>query len=327
MIYKKKSFIISFWLILSMFVLFSCNKYKEMQINEDFAQTTPTNTVRSILDIATNTQSLTKTPIYTATPLPTLNSQDSEDFLSNLLKNNGSCSFPCLWGNEPGITNSDEAKNFFELLQTFQIDNVDIYALNSTEADTLFIDLIEDHIIASNFSINHSNPVTESLLITSTTPNPPTPAYMVNEFSYYSISNILLTYGSPQKILVGPFPFDPDRPGDRIYFNVVLFYSNQNFFIEYLSIRKTEGDFFIGCPSNPVEISILTWEKSKNMSIEELLNLDLDLAFWGINKYNYDEYYRNLEDVLISKDDFYDIFVQPEAKNCLKIEKRFWNYD
>jgi hypothetical protein len=104
-------------LFLSVIMATSCNSQPvtsstlstEPSITESMK--TPSRTVE-----LTPTSIAISIPTSARTPLPTLNSEERDVFLTELMQTNGNCSEPCFWGIIPGMSNFDDAVVFLKSL-------------------------------------------------------------------------------------------------------------------------------------------------------------------------------------------------------------------
>ena len=140
----------------------------------------------------------------------------------------------------------------------------------------------------------------------------------------FSLSNVLEEYGQPDQIIIRPFPDYEGHPSPpaQYTFDFVLFYPKQGFVAEYVSVRATEGNSFVGCPTKSYITHISSWNPEKSVSITEAIQYFSNLD--GVSKGNISEY-KQLQDVTsLSLADFYDVFRISNSNNCVKTPKELW---
>jgi hypothetical protein len=143
--------------------------------------------------------------------------------------------------------------------------------------------------------------------------------------SKISLSDSLLeTYGQPEQIIIRPFPDDQGYPSPpaQYTFDFVLFYPEQGFVAEYVSVRDTKGKDFIGCPTKSYRTQLSTWNPYEAGSIKEAIKYFTNLD--GISTENIGEY-KQLQDVTsLSITDFYNMFRIPNSSDCVETPKELW---
>jgi hypothetical protein len=286
-----------------------------------------------------NTQTPTVVPAFTLTPahiseptpaiISTFPIEEARIRLLELLSNNGNCRLPCLWGFTPGESNLEKLKN--TLSQFGQIySQQNFYSEFSWNNQTGGISFgFTDKNIEVIGEFGHTkSPRNETLTLHAVGPRFETPnsfSPLVERFEYYLLPQILSNYSQPSEVIVGPYPFDPDRPNDWLPMNLGLFYPDQGFYIEYVMTKLTKGKYFVSCPAQPVEISIVVWNATEPKSLLDIAKLYP--PFWGINENNLNEYYRSIGQALsMTSGEFYQKFRNASPTDCIMAPISLWPY-
>jgi hypothetical protein len=182
------------------------------------------------------TTTITSLPIPTYTPTltkpPTLTSTERDDALLQLLATANDCNAPCLFGIVPGKTTIDELENHFyttfgEGLTTKDVNGrIQSYAISFNLADHLLnstefrirsgvvyqIDTLLDHLFD--------------------------PAVKPEEWSAFSLRNILESYGMPSRVeFYLDTPHEPvSNPG--VIYSYTLFFSTSDTIVTYYGGQK-----------------------------------------------------------------------------------------
>jgi len=283
-----------------------------------------------------------KTPIQltsvssfpSATPQPTLTIPEAEDVILNMLKNNGGCKLPCVWGFSPGKTSWDEAENFIKgfgsknTSEDFQLESskssgrraLHVHMFKGNLITGLTIGIHKEGSNISNLQMGFSS-------MEKGTGNEyrylyDSPHYK-DLFEYYLLPSILSNYGIPSQTIIAAFPTMPEHPNSRYPFDLVLFYEDQGFFVEYDATRKTMEPFYVGCPTD-AWISIVTWKQGRYTGLGELVE---NYGGGTINKYNF-TLFRSIDQATeMSIDEFYTRFSDPLNTSCIETPMELWQLD
>jgi hypothetical protein len=298
--------------------------------------TTPvlTNTIEAIQPTLSSTPELASTPtiIITPTPqtssssLPTLEPKKARAFLTSLLQNNGDCQFPCVWGVTREENNFNDVK---DILAPFGIikkpddfsvhsswdENSGLISFSFKEKGTEVVGLFTypESTEAEVLELSAQGPTFEST-------NSSSP--LLTNFGYYLLPQVLSNYGPPSEIIVGVFPAEPSWPEWRPM-NVGLFYPTQGFYIEYIMTKEIKHQFFVGCPAQVVEFSLVTWDPTKPLTLMDIATIEP--TYWGMGKNILDYYYRPLEQALsINITEFYEKYKDPKNEDCIMSPMSSW---
>lgn len=320
------------WFSLFSFAMMIAGCGPSAEATKSTPATVPTSAVsvaKTVQSTPTNTP--TDAPAQSSMPTiaPTLSAEDARQRLLDLLADNGDCQFPCLWGFIPGQSSIETLEN--TLSQFGRIDRPQDFYSEFRWQDNVggvsFGIWENTYNVTGEFGHIGTTKV-ENLTLHIVGPRPDSSdlsSPLVERFGYYLLPQVLSTYGEPAEVMIGPYPFDPDRPNDWLPMNVSLFYDEQGFFIEYILTKKTKGSFFVGCPAQVVEFSIVVWNPVEPRTILDIAKIQP--SFWGINENILTEYYRPLEEVLpITKNEFYDEYKDSTNKDCILAPKSFWPY-
>jgi hypothetical protein len=225
------------------------------------------------LEIMTGTKMIQKTKIptqLTPTPtlisyenslLPSLSSNEAEERLIRLLKNNGNCNLPCVLGITPGISSK---KSLQSLMSTFnlitknghiqivkdkEIVDTSIYAEGGQEDQSDTIQYILFRTEAYEWQGDLQNPLYGN-------------QFYKDYFEYYNLSGLLKNYGTPANtyfLFEASYPMAD--PPDLIF--LYLDYSDYGWFARIIFPAGWDGKTgFEGCPKNGFT-TIMVWEPSE----------------------------------------------------------------
>lgn len=273
------------------------------------------------------TVTFTPTTLPIPTTMPTLTINSARKLINSLSANNGNCLFPCLWGFTPGISNINEFKNYFS--QFSNIKSGSSYTNFRWFEDVGGISfgyLIKDGEISGILAHRGTTSIDYLTLYLSGYKNKPEEEdnILEQEFNYYFMHQILKVFGPPEQVIVGPSPEDPDRPNGWEPFNVVLYYPDNGFAVEYIMTKQSFGEYFVGCPKQVREINITTWNVKESKTLEDIAQNNP--AFWGMSPGNLAVYYKTIEEALSqTPENFYEIYKNPNS-NCIKAPMELWPY-
>ena len=280
---------------------------------------------------ATSTSTLLPTQDIqpTVTALPTLPLEDAKTLLVSIAQNNANCRFPCLWGFMPGENTVEDLRNF--LIQFGEFDSPgnfysDVYWFD--DGSQSFFGLWEENVKMDILLEHNGLSELENLSLNVQGPRSGSPTsfpLQLKRFDSYLLPQVLSNHEQPSEIIIGPYPFDPDIPEQWLPMNLGLFYPEQGFYIEYILTKKTEGEYFIACPMEVTEFSIVVWDPMEAKTLLEIAKLTP--GSWGLNENNLDAYYRSIEEVLsITPEEFYEKYKDSANTDCISVPMSFWTY-
>lgn len=270
----------------------------------------------------------------TPTPQPTLTAEEMRALILELLKNNGGCRLPCLWGLVPGKTNIQTLDRF--LAQFHDVETPEDYFRIQDFGDIGGFSLVfnenKDYILVDFSYYEDANGIAMLTMFGylmrefGTTPEGALdlrPIYgdalFRQTFQYYTLPNILSTYGLPERVLLATWPDDPERPDIKSQpFSLVLLYPSQGIFIEYVTLRQTKPGYFVSCPDT-AHIYLGVWSPERALPLTRIVQ-----AGSVINRLNID-YFKPLEEATsLSLEEFYRTFKDPNNTTCLQTPIELW---
>jgi hypothetical protein len=255
----------------------------------------------SLLEISSPTSASTSVP-PTLTPLPPIPTEEFRAYVSDLLKTNGGCRFPCLWGIVPGETTWPEA---YQFLATFSfVSQTPEYKTGYAMAK--FDSPIEvDYIGSLTYSFQVIDGIVESIEF-----------YNWPElYSWHSLPNVLNEYGPPDDVAL--YTEGKQINGSRIAM-LVLFYKDQSFMIDYVSFRdlKAVGDKVLFCPEGDYSFMYL-WSNNLKYSFDEALSIFIEPST-SVTPQSLLE----VSDMDIQT--FYQSFQNPNSDACIETNLEAW---
>lgn len=236
----------------------------------------------------------------TPTTMPTLNFQDAQSFLLNLLETNGGCKLPCWWGwIIPGKSKWIDVENF---LQTFA-DSVNLW---EKKGDLVLYSIV--------FKVPEEIRVEKKLIVAIDVRDGIVEEIFLGQ--PYALNKLLSDYGQPTdvQIYVGDSIFEEFSTEGR--FSILFFWEDKGILmVKDGQIEKTKPLSI--CMKNLYENSsaFWLWNPSKKRTIEEVGG---DLLFGP--SHNQRKFYSLEESININTEAFYKTYIKSENKNlCFEI--------
>lgn len=298
-------------LAIVIYVLAGCTTLSAARLTSTISPTmASTSTV-----LSTETPTMFESPmpaeIAENTPVSTLSSVDSENYVKELLENNRGCSLPCIWGIVPGQTSYSEAQQFFESLGWTGSESHGVYYTGKDlEVSSLVIDI----------GVYSTNSTVEKLQIGIGGKD------FLDLVKCYSFGNILKTLGKPTEILVflgtNPGVLEPDETS----FEILLYYKPQNILIQYTGTAVRVGNSYHACLARPNaessevdplsgNVSLYIGEADKISTPDEIVR-----PFWELPNY----YLSSEKAFGMSSDKFYEMASQNARDFCFNSSLSVW---
>jgi hypothetical protein len=257
----------------------------------------------------------------------------------DLLKNNGTCRLPCLWGLTVGQIDKQGLNAFMgKFGNTYTPDSyVERDDFGTLGGLTVIYREQGVHIgVSFDYYLNKESNQPEQLVMhanaafekgkdpnwKSTTEISPLygDASFAQVLQYYTLPQILLNYGRPSQALIATFRDAPDDyPNMYHAFSLVLFYQAQGFFVEYTTQRETVGNHFVGCPTKSY-IYVGVSSPTSEHSLAEIVGVGGDV----IRKEALDYFQPVDKATSMTLDEFYETFKDPKNTACIKTPIEVW---
>lgn len=333
----KKELIFLTLIVIVVISLSNCARAETQSIPTIMVTRTPEPSV-----VATNTtsstQTATATPQITPTSLPDISADTAKDVLVQFMQTNGGCQLPCLLGLTPGISSQVETDAFLVYFRRNRhpLDAKDnkVGIETSTEKygagvrmqfwyEDITTDIglgyrmdkdVVSQAIFTSSARRYSDNVVKSLY---------DDANYKNVLEYFSLDNILNTYGPPSEVLIAPFPDDPGHPSPpaQYVFSTVLVYPQKGFLVQYVSVRGQKGEYYFTCPANSY-IDVSTWDPKQDFPLSRAVSF-----FSGVDSINSAslEYFKKIEEATSdSIQSFYEKFKALDSRTCIETKKSLW---
>lgn len=272
-----------------------------LKVTENIRTMTPT-----IAEISTPLVTITPMLDFVWTPDSTFSEIDASKKVLDLLKNTNDCTLPCWWGIIPGKTTWLEAQQFLVTVSTkIEQGGSGSYVENGTTYQT------------TNYSVSYNIygdtgggginlGVTNGVIAT---------IFIGGGSTKYNLrlSQILSKYGQPDNIFLSSYKNTPDYPPPFI---VVLYYQNFHFLATFETNAQKIGDLLIGCPQSESP-GIHIWETNETVT-------DQDIEKWAIGPDPTSPLMNFNEVTDLSVEEFYQIFVNPDNKECIETPAEYW---
>jgi len=282
---------------------------------------------------------LTPTTIFPFTP--------NIDTLISQIIANGQCNLPCVFTVLPGISTKENVNGVIEYFKIFQkpISNdrgitIEVYSKSEVTRGGGILSFSKEeyrvmisYYFVYDFTIDIGK-VKNAVLTMGSYKDSGEGMDTITTISYrnpiftelstsYRMAAIFQEYGKPDNILIRPYPDDPDYPDIDYYpFNVILLYKKSGFLIEYQSLRKENGNYYIACP-NESHVSISSWNPEIDMPLQNAV--DHFSSTLGVNSNTIGKY-RPIEEVTtMTIQEVMDLFVNGTFDTCISTNKSDWN--
>jgi hypothetical protein len=217
------------------------------------------------------------TPTNSQTPLPTLQIEEAEALVLELLKTKSECTLPCWWGIIPGITSAEEIKNILwpfkgtvEHDLRYEFSDSGGYLLMKTQPNGFNIGiqyLIENEKVSTIYISTRMNDIDGYELV-----------YKNSEYDeimeLYSVDQILTRYGKPEQIYIRSFS---EIAGELNPTQILLFYPDEGVIVQYFSPNTLEidnGEFYnTFCPLDG-HIMLRLFNPNTDINLDKLLLMD-----------------------------------------------------
>mgnify|MGYP001596060080 CR=1 FL=1 len=331
---------ISQWFSLLLFVTMatSCSPLSKGAATPSL--TTPTISIGSLSSTKipstfTPTATDTPTPLPILTIAPTIPIEDARNRLLDLLKTNGDCKLPCLWGITSGKSNNQEARNI--LIPLSSISPAETIYFEPAPLRGILGGTITPHYVEGDLHLNASisylysddgivtsigfRVLEERVTLdsngdwTSKRPIYDSPTF-IKRVEYYSLSHLLSEQGIPTSVMIASSgPSENRRNSISTY--IAVFYPERGIWAQYTTVINGDevGNTVISCPVNA----------HIEMTLSAPGNPDAFLSFleqtnWGITKNSY----KPLEEATsMSINEFYETFKNPTDK-CIETPTNIW---
>ena len=272
-------------------------------------------------------------PIVTSTSKPTPSNDELVFLVTELLKTNGECSLPCLWGFRPDNAQSIEFQLFVESFYEVDTDETNINVLKSDEYVILTIGFLKNdtHVMVQLSIAGNEREILRMTAwsmgdfgITAEGGLDLRPIYGSQDFSEtterYSLPSILREFGHPDDILIATWSDDPERPDITARpFSLVLTYLEKGIFIEYVMLREINGGNYIGCP-NGAHIYLGVWSPERDLTLPYLAS-KIGSVISEINT----NYFKSIDEVSgFDVDQFYVNFSDADNRLCIETPAELW---
>lgn len=267
-----------------------------------------------------STVAITPTPTFPpATPEPRTKAL-------SLLKNNGNCRLPCIWGLTPGITTTGERQKVLASYNEFLEPDISFgKSEGGKNPGGMGVEVIKDDIsITLGLTYYETDNLIEILSLVTRPQRDQKSVFGDSTYSnlteYYSLPQLLSNYGLPSDVLVISFPHDPFVKADYDPFSIVVIYEELGIMAEYISPTQRVGDQSRGCPGQSY-LTLRTWDTKKNIPLKKIASI---AAGDGISETAYDYFLPVQDATSMSISDFYNTFKEPDTNQCLEVPSNLW---
>jgi hypothetical protein len=310
-------------LILIMIVVSGCARSNEDLAIPSSATSAPaTNTM-----MFTPSPTITQTPVFTPTYVPTLPVEQAKVRLLELLSNNANCRLPCILGITPGKSSYTEARDIF---LPFSSISISMKVSDDTSPNSVWLTYDEGN--SRTFTqlsyLYPSNGIISRILFKAgeykDTVEARSPIYDSQVFGErlrpYMLSGILSEFGKPALVVVHTSGKQITGSGG---FEILLLYPDDGIFVRYTTQMETLGTNARGCPANAqVELNLYP-SGDADAYAKSLSELSLGDMFDGLELVDNPSWRSIDKATSMSLDQFYETFRQPTNK-CIETPLKGW---
>jgi len=326
------------WMLLILFVyLVGCSTSSHSTVVSPATvqarvNTAPSPIVNPSLTLTPEQVSITHTPIILPTPLltltptlestlsptpsptsaPTLTVEEEYILVSTMLQDNGGCQLPCWWGFTPGETSWSTVESFFaswgKQAGKYQDSDITNYTIHLNNLDRRY----------SHSQTYYEEDGRITFIVLNAVPSDDV-GYAYGDAQFAAIwqsvmlPRILEVYGPPSQVFLGTGGA-PWRP-----FDLLLFYPNKGFLVEYSGVTEEENDGARRVCPHRAGIALYLWPPATHVDLEDVpdvLSAHADDEKWGPYP---------LEDATgTSTEQFYQTFVKSDDQICLEAPSDLW---
>jgi hypothetical protein len=222
-----------------------------------------------------------------------LEKKEAENKVFELLANNGGCNLPCFWNINPSSFSSEYYVSFFNTFAEIGYYKIRITRNSTTEIRVNYLLNPKDHTKPEWLTVDMrafqivktQNGNKEELIYDD--------LYFLEKTSYYSLENILSTYGIPENIYLNINPSAEMGFFDQLY--ILLDYSKLGFRINYIMDTNRINSNFSSCPrESQVSLQIKLANDAEFSQIESKYNNKFGeyIPIEKISKYSINEFWK-----------------------------------
>lgn len=290
----------------------------------------PTATVENTITPSTpprSTPSSTAIPTY-STLMPTFTVEEENEKIFDLLKDNGGCDLPCIWGVYPDdIEHLAANQAFFQQFQdytddnryevgeggAFRVYNQKIYFEKTDSEGMMQVDMfLKNHwyiFLSARYYPSGEGGYLQSF---------GSPAF--NKLTrIYGIDSILQKYGRPTNVWIAAWRLSLTTKRKHEPYNIVLYYPDKGILVQYEGESEKSGNKLSLCPWE-TDIVLTTWNVSHAGPFTRELK--------GGSTYDFGQHENDflpLEEVTATTmDEFYALFKDSDAKGCIVTSLDIW---
>jgi hypothetical protein len=271
----------------------------------------PSTEVTASLPPSSSTIQIPSAP-STSTWVPALSEFEAEGVVIDLLRTNGGCRLPCFWGFVPRQVNLETLDSFFHAFYNIGGQNINIPSDNSAIKISVTWNYSDNpHEVARWLHVVMTSErevkLTDGKYNQDVFDNPYFPQYI----QYYTLPNLLSTYGMPSKAYIG-IDLGVEMGFDNI-FHLYLDYSEFGWGVQFRMPVKQINNFFVGCPAQAFS-SFFLWSPEDTAAATEN-------QAW-VSEYGIFKPFEEATD--LSLEDFYQRFQDFDNTKCLETPVDVW---
>jgi len=273
---------------------------------------------------------------------PILQPADAKMLVTDLLRGNGGCRLPCIWGIDLQKNSSSEAEAFVLQFGEFTGEDLDILAgitwtgrwSDKGKADDgggVAIDMWQQGLaLTSSFAYYNDKTLLKQIVLYAAAGkiegNPPDRSkgtrrlyegspYFEEQAGYYLLPQFLKREGKPSAVWIYPIQ---DTIGYKWPFSLLMVYEHKGFMIEYRFNKLVRGENLSGCPEKAGWFTLSAWDPQKKPSLDEILTE-------YSNNFSVGMFYKPLEETTaMTVDDFYTMYTSEKSTKCITTKQSFW---
>lgn len=266
--------------------------------------------------VPTMTPSPTPAPTATRTPVlhPTLEAEQMEAFITEMLADNGGCELPCWWGVTPGETSWETVRQYFseQGIQVLEDGTLALrYQSGQYQGQWTYTDLIE-------VNIHQDEDIVQRIEVQNSQYQSPLQERFTSLWQRYALQPLLSRHGVPTRVYLNLTTGAPCvGSGNFPSYDMWVVYDDQGIAILYSGLLLYDHDSWWVCPvfgqSRRIHISL--WSAADEVAPPDFATGVYDPS----GEFSVYGFLSELTEM--DTQTFYDIFSQVEPQTCVEIPR------
>jgi len=248
------------------------------------------------------------------TPFPTLEPEQMQAFIANMLATNGGCELPCWWGITPGKTKWETVVQSFteQDMRVWEDGRLGLqYYSGQYQRRPMYVDMME-------VNFYHEEGVVQSIDVCNDYYYTPLQDNFTTLWQRYTVQSVLSRYGVPSQVYLNLTTGAPCAgTGNFPNYGMWVVYADQGFAIRYPGLLLYDHEKWLVCPVFGQLKGIQIRLQSSDV-VTELVDLTAEVYDPSGELFSI---YGSLPDLTeMNMQMFYDAFSQSEPQTCITVQ-------